>query len=226
MIKAFACLMFSVVTVVATPAMAADSFSVAEQKVFLDHHLNNIKKDATLKYDFHQSGKPEDSFEDKVQVSIKQSAKATGAKTVDVDYLSGIHKISLPNVGDAQSNPVILYFLEMDVRDMHRLVGGQEAYFRKRIRLALADAAEVRPVTVNYGGRAIAGSEVRIAPYLQDPLKERLGNLYKKSYVFTLSNEVPGGLYQIRTQVDDPAAKVADAPPLMQAVLTLSASGS
>ena len=206
-------------------AVAADEYSAAEQKVFLDNHLKNIKTAAILKYDFKQSGKPEDSFEDRVEVSIK-AAGNKGAKTVVVDYLTGAHKVTLPAVGNPEGNPVILYFLEMDVRDMHRLVGGQEAYFRKRIRLALADKAEVRAITINFSGHPVAASEVRIVPYVEDPLKERFGMYAKKFYVFTVSDQVPGGIYQIRTQVDDPAAKRPDAPPLMQSVLTLATAGS
>lgn len=209
----------------APAAWAADQYSVAEQKIFLDHHLDNIKHSTTLQYDFKQTGKPEDSFEDRVRVSIKESGKGKSSKTIGIDYLSGAHKIALPEVGDAQGNPVVLYFLEMDVRDMHRLVGGQEAYFRKRIRIALAESAMVRPVTINYAGHAVAASEIRIAPYTDDPLKSRFGKFFTKSYTFIVSNLVPGGVYQIRTQIDDPEIAKPDAAPLMQAVLTLHSGG-
>jgi hypothetical protein len=203
---------------------AGDAISEAEQRVFLDDHLKNIKQSSVLTYRLHQVGKPEETYDDSAKVSIKAATSKT-SKQVDVDYLSGTNKVALPDISDAQGNPVILYFLEKDVRDMHRIVGGQEAYFRKRIRLALADTAEVHPVTVTYNGHAFAGSEVRIFPYANDPLRQRFGDYYKKSYVFTISDQVPGGVYQIRTQVDNPKIIAPDAPPLMQTTLTLSSVG-
>lgn len=206
-------------------AHAADEFSVAEKRVFLDDHLKNIKHSGTIEYAFQQqAGKAEDSFDDKAELQIKEVGE--GKKTVSVDFLSGAHKLSLPEVGDATGNPIILYFLEMDVRDMHRLVGGQEAYFRKRIRLALVDKATVKPVTVQFEGHPVAASEVRITPYIEDPLKDRFGKFFTKSYTFTISDKVPGGVYEIRTQVDDPEASASAAAPLMKTVLTLKTASS
>ena len=42
-----------------------------------------------------------------------------------------------------EGNPVLLYFLERDIREMERLTGGKSGYFRKAIRLALARSASV-----------------------------------------------------------------------------------
>lgn len=204
--------------VVSTPLLAADDFSVAEKRLFLEDHLKNIRHAETLSYSFEQqSAKPEDSFADKAEVQVKEAAG--GKKAVNVEFLSGPHRLSLPDFEDATANPIILYFLEMDVRDMHRLVGGQEAYFRKRIRLAFVDKATVKPVTVQYQGHAVEASEISITPFVEDPLKERFGKYVGKSYTFTMSDKVPGGVYQIRTEVDDPAA--AAATPLMKTVLSL-----
>ncbi|GAC1631074.1 MAG: hypothetical protein NVS9B10_24130 [Nevskia sp.] len=201
-------------------AVAGNEYSIAEKRVFLDEHLKNVKDSATINYAFHQHAeKAEDSFDDVAKVTVSKSGK--GKKSATVEYLSGARSVSLPDIGDATANPVILYFLEMDVRDMHRLVGGQEAYFRKRIRLALVDKATVKPVTVRYRGHSVAASEVRITPYVDDPLKERFGKFSNKSYTFTISDKVPGGVYEIRTQVDDPDASAAKAAPLMKTVLSL-----
>lgn len=188
---------------------AASDFSAAEQKVFLNQHLHNISRSTTLNYAFHASDPGGTSFDDRVVVSIKIASGKTPKKTVSVDYLSGEHQVSLPAIGDAESNPVILYFLEMDVREMHRRTGGNENYFRKRIRLALAEHAEVRDTKLKFGGREISASEVRTQPYLDDPLKDKFGSLASKTYIFIVSDAVPGGVYQLRTQADAPAPATA-----------------
>lgn len=209
--------------VLAAPVTAAAAdFSVAEQKVFLDPQLRNVAGSATLVYDFRASGSADDNYDDRVRVTVRPGSGA--GKTVSVDYLSGAHHLSLPEVTDAVSNPVILYFLEMDVREMHRLLGGQEAYFRRRIRLALANDATVSTVRVALGGRTIEASEVRIEPYLGDPLKERLGRFERKSYIFTLSPGVPGGVYQLRTEVG--ASAVAGSAPAVEEALTFNRTGA
>lgn len=196
----------------AVAAHAADDYSAAEKRVFLDDHLSNIKQSTTLTYAFQRAGKADESFSDEAKVHVM--AGADGKKTVSVDYLSGARQLQLPAVGEAVGNPIILYFLEMDVRDMHQQTGGQEAYFRKRIRLALADKATVKPITISYQGHSVAASEVRITPYIEDPLRTRIGKYYTKSYTFTFSDKVPGGVYQLRTEVDDPAAAKSAAPAL------------
>lgn len=182
---------------------AADSYSIAEQRVFLDNHLESVKPGTTLIYTLQQTGKPDESFTDEAVVSIR--AGEQGKKAVSVQFLSGQRKLSLPDIEDATSNPVVLYFLEKDVRDMHRQIGGQEAYFRKRIRLALADAATVKPVTATYAGKPVQASEISITPFVDDPLKERFAGQVKKRYTFVISDRIPGGVFEVTTETGDPA---------------------
>jgi hypothetical protein len=91
---------------------------------------------------------------------------------------------------------------------------GKSPYFRKRIRMAIFQGAQQRAVTLQYRGKAIAGQEFAISPYLDDPNRPRFEQFANKRYVFTLSDAVPGKVYGIRTLVVD-AAKGADAPPLL-----------
>ena len=180
---------------------ADNKYSQAEKKLFLEDHLQNIKQSEVLHYDFRKTGTLEKNFEDTVLLTVKpRSGKGRG---VEVAYLTGERKVILPAMEDAQGNPVILYFLEKDVREMHRRLGGSENYFRSRIRVALAQAAEVHPVTVKFGGKDIVASEVVVHPFANDPMKARLQKFENKSYAFTLSDQVPGGIYQLRTWLAD-----------------------
>ena len=120
----------------------------------------------------------------------------------------------MPPVEGATGNPVTLFFLERDVREMQRLTTGKSAYFRKRIRMAIYQGAQQRAVTLRYRGKAVAGQEFVVTPFVDDPNRPRFEQLAGKRYVFTLSNAVPDGVYGIRTLVVD-AAKGADARPLL-----------
>ena len=208
----------------AAPMFAADNtYSQAEQKVFLDDHMQSVKPSDRLQYRFKKTGSLEQAFEDEVSLSVKPSSDGKH-KAVDVSYLSGDRKLDLPATDAVQGNPVILYFLEQDVREMHRRTGGKENYFRKRIRVALAEAAHVRSVSVKFNGREVAANEVRIQPYLNDPMRAKFSNFENKVYLFTLCDQVPGSVYEWRTRVDDPAVHPdpAKTDPLIEETLTFS----
>ena len=81
------------------------------------------------------------------------------------------------------------------------MTGGSTSYFRKRIRLALAEAARVESVAVSYAGRQLTGRKIVIQPYLHDPMQEKMPKYLAKNYVFILSDEIPGSIYQIRSTV-------------------------
>ena len=188
---------------------AQDSISAAETLLFQTDHLKNVVPAATLAYEFRKTGSAETGFDDTVEVRIHA---AGGAKRVSVAFFTNQRKIDFPEVTRPEGNPLLLYFLERDIREMERLTGGKPGYFRKAIRLALARSASVAQTQVSHGGKVLAASEVTIAPYLDDPLKNRIGRYAGKTYVFTLSAAVPGGIYSLRTTVPSPAGGAKEAP--------------
>jgi len=202
----------------ATNARADDppkDFSPAERALFMTDQLAKLRPPMTLRYDFHRSGSLEPGFDDKVSIALKAKAQSAGqCCDASGDFLSGERKVVLPPVEGATGNPVTLFFLERDVREMERLTKGKSAYFRKRIRMAIFQGAQQRTVALRYRGKTIAGQEFTISPYLDDPNRPRFEQLANKRYVFTLSDAVPGGVYGIRALVAD-AAKGVDAAPLL-----------
>jgi len=205
----------------ALPAAAAAgdagaAVSPAEQRVFTDPHLDGLPATATLHYDYRKREAGQPAVEDEAVLTMRRDEQR--GRVVQLDYLHGERHVALPEVDQATSNPLILYFLEADVRAMRRHLGGQENYFRRRIRLALAEAAELRSVAVNHGGQMVEATEVAIRPYINDELQERFKGMAGKAYVFTLSTQVPGGVYELRTVVDDAAG---GGTPLVEERLTL-----
>ena len=189
-------------------------FSAAERALFMTDQFAKLRPPLTLRYRFQRSGSLEPAFDDKVSIALKAQAGSGRCCEAAGEFLSGERRVELPPVEGASGNPVTLFFLERDVREMERLTKGKSAYFRKRIRMAIFQGAQQRAVTLNYRGKSVAGQEFTITPYVDDPNRPRFEQLANKRYVFTLSDAVPGGVYAIRALVVD-TAKGADAPPLL-----------
>jgi hypothetical protein len=191
-------------------ASAQEPISAAETLLFQTDHLKKVAPPAILSYAFTKTASAESGFEDSVKLRIRS---VDGAKRVSVAFFTGERQIAFPEVTGVEGNPVLLCFLERDIHEMQRLTGGKSGYFRKAIRLALARSANVARTRVTYAGRESAAREVTIAPYVDDPLKDRMGKYASKTYVFTLSAAVPGGVYSARTFV--PSANGTTETPLL-----------
>jgi hypothetical protein len=108
---------------------------------------------------------------------------------------------------------------------MKRLTGGSTSYFRKRIRMALAEGAQVSRQTVTYQGKTMQAQTVRIQPYLNDPMHARFEKYLHKTYTFVVSEQVPGGLYQLRTSTGKPEpVRTSGAPAAASAAGTPTAT--
>lgn len=179
---------------VAPPATVAE----AEAILFQTDHLHNVARPATLRYTFRKTGSLEPGFDDVVKLQL-------GARrTSTVLFLSGARQWPLPDLDNAEGNPVLLGFLERDIAEMHRLTGGSSSYFRRRIRLALATTAQVQPRRFVFQGTPIDGRQVLIEPYRNDPMHERFERFTGKRYLFLLGAQLPGGVYQVSTIVAGP----------------------
>lgn len=196
---------FVVLATSAQPAPAADDFSPAERALFMTNQLKSLKPPTTLRYTYRRSGSLEPVFHDVVAVKLR--AQPGGACcTANAEFLSGPRRLSLPEVEAGEGNPVILYFLERDIREMNRLTKGQANYFRKRIRMAVYRGAAIEELNVSYQGKPVPARRISVTPYADDPLRVRFEKLANKTYVFTLSDAVPGGVYSLRTRIDAEAA--------------------
>lgn len=210
-LSAAAFLLATLLTLAGGPAWAAEDYSDAERALFMDKQLARLKPPTNLHYSYRKSGSLEAGFDD--QVDVKLRAQADGSCcAASVHFLSGSREVKLPEVEAAEGNPVILYFLERDIHEMQRLTKGQHNYFRKRIRMAVYESATVRPISLAWHGQSVAGREITISPYVDDPLRSRFEKLANKQYVFTLSDAVPGGVYAIRTRI---SGESASAEPLL-----------
>lgn len=201
----------------AAPAVAPEP-SEAERLVFMSTPFTQLKPPQTLVYRYRLSGSGVASpVED--EAALKLSAGGDGlCCDVTADFLSGPRKLNLPVVERARANPIVLFFLEREVRQLNEQTKGSGAYFRKRIRLALVDQAQVSTVQRQVGGRSVQAREVRVQPYLNDPNPARLDKVLRRQYVFVLSDAVPGQVLELR--MVQPGAQDG-APPEREEVLSL-----
>lgn len=181
---------------------AADpsEFSVAEKKLFVDDHLRGVPASTTLEYEYAKRGSLESPVDDSARVIVGPASEGS-VPSVKVQYLSKTLALELGDIDVANANPVILYFLEHDIREMQRLTGGSTYYFRKRIRMALAEGGQVTTPAVDVGSHRVATTQIRIAPYRDDPARSRYEKFADKIYVFTLSDEIPGKVVELHSEV-------------------------
>jgi hypothetical protein len=210
-----------------TGALHAQEISPAEKMLFQTDHLHNLAGAKALRYGYVHKEAAGPGFDDQVRVEVNGKG-SDGSAAVSTQFLSGERQVTLPPVSNAQGNPALLGFLERDINEMKRLTGGSTSYFRKRIRLALAEAASVEPVSVSYGGRQVEGKQIAIQPYLNDPMQEKMKKYLTKRYVFILSDKIPGSVYQVRSTVpgDQQGDRKNDAALIEETMTVAGANGA
>lgn len=190
--------------------------SAAEKLLFMDAHLEGLKAPTRLRYQFVRNDPAANgSFNDNVEIQLARGS-AAACCNVSGTFLSGERAMRTPEVDNARSNPVLMYYLEYEVRQLKRATKGGEAHFRKQIRMALVDKAEVTPTRISWAGREVDATTVQVSPFLDDPYRARFEREARKVYTFVLSSAVPGGVYQISARLPDAAGT-----PLLEETLTL-----
>lgn len=199
------------------PTQAADAISAAEQRLFLDAHLGPQPAARDIRYRYTETSSEQPRIDDAATLHVGSGPVAQ--RSLAVDFLSGARKLDLGALEPGAGNPVILHFLERDVRQMQVQLGGQSNYFRRRIRLALADSATIERIEVTFAGRRVPADRITVTPFVDDPLAPRFRQQRTKRYRFTLSDAVAGGVVELRTTVE--AGSDPKREPAIETVLAL-----
>ncbi len=189
-----------------SPVIAADDtrpLSPAQIALFESDHLGTIRQAERLEYRFARETAARsddiDSFTDRIEIDVRPRTGSSG-KDVWTDFLSAEHHMSFPPLMDFHGNPVIMFFLERDVGEMHRLTGGSASYFRNRIREAFIDRAQVTSINVTRDGSSLPATEIVVTPFEQDQHVAVFPGLAEKRYRFVLSEAVPGRIVEIASE--------------------------
>lgn len=192
--------------------------------VFNASHFAKIADGRTVTYNFVRTAnggandKLEPSFEDKVSILVGPQGNAN---SVRVDLFSGKRAQQFENLSKT-GNPVIVAVLEQDVKEMNKALGGSPFYFRNRLRQALTEDTSSQPTRIEFGGKTHDGWKVTLKPFANDPQNAyRLKEYAQRSYELTFSDDVPGGLYALKT-----VTPKADGGNLLVEELTLRGEGA
>jgi hypothetical protein len=185
-----------------TASSAGDPISQAEQLLFMHPHLATVHDARTLTYAYTEQAAGAASAPERATLAVRRRADGACC-AVHGEYLAGAAAVHLPDLDDASANPIVLYFLEAEVRRLQRTTSGQAAHFRRQIRMALATDARVLAATVRWNGKDVPAHAVRVAPFLDDPYRSRFEREAKTEYEFLLSDGVPGGVAALSATLPD-----------------------
>lgn len=185
--------------VLASGSGAALAAPTAVELVFEKPYLAALEPGATVSYRFVRTAAGDTqlapSFEDDVTLNV---ATDRGEKAVNVEMFTGKRAQTFGPLS-SNGNPVIITLLELDVREMQKILGGNPYYIRNRMRDALNDGGTVEPVTIAYEGRSIDGWKLTLKPFEKDAKRDKLRDFADRSYELTFSDQAPGGLVSLVT---------------------------
>lgn len=202
-------------------AARADEPSAAEHLLFSAPHLSALQPPTELVYQFDETEPGKPAISDSVRMRLQRDTQG-GCCAVTGQFLTGPRTMGLPDIDNARANPVLLYFLEYEVRRLARSTGGNANHFRRRIREALVNAM-VTPTRQTWQGREVAASEVVISPFLTDPFRDRFSGQANTRYRFVIAESLPGHMLLLSATLPGDGT---DTPPRRVSQITLQPSGA
>lgn len=182
-------------------ADARAALSPAQVALFETPHLASLLPPLRLDYDFRREEAGAEPVADTIRLEVRASEGQEGKRDVSVEFLTGPRAIRYPPARGFGGNPLLVFALDRDTRELSAATGGSALWFRNRFRQALAGAADLRRAEIGYGGRLVPATVIALTPYAGEP---RAGRYAERRYAFTLSDAVPGSVHAIRAEL--PAA--------------------
>jgi hypothetical protein len=176
---------------------ARAAMSPAQLALFETPHLASLRPPVRLDYAFLREEAGKDPVSDTIRLAVRGSAGG-GCCDVSPEFLTGPRALQYPPASNFRGNPLLLFALDRDTRELSAATGGTPNWFRNRFRQALATAAELRPVEIAHDGRRAAATLITLHPYKGEP---RAGRYQHRLYAFILSEAVPGWVHAIRTEL-------------------------
>ncbi len=186
--------------VVSMQAFAAEGLSEVNNALFDSPHMQSIKTTGKINYLYKKLSANEENKNDSVTVDIIDLSE-DGRTDQSYTFFMGKNQKNYPTRKNIIGNGIFMMFLEWDVHQMERQTQGSWRHFQRRIRWAMAAGDEKKKVEITYQDKKIKATQYSIQPYANDKKSERYGDYANKVYLFTLSKDIPGTIYQVRTIV-------------------------
>jgi hypothetical protein len=193
-------ILLTTTTALATKVLPPPKLNQAQKLVFFEDHLKGIPKGSKINYGFRSVTKDAESFTDRIEIKVTDVV-AEDKRDLEFNFLTGSHHIDFSPAKAYRGNPVIIHFLERDISKMVRDTGGRNGFFRSRIRNSFKKPAEFRDINFTHNGKPMSGTEIVVTPFITDPDVDKFKLYANKRYQFVFSDQVPGGVYRIHTEV-------------------------
>ncbi|MEJ2464982.1 MAG: hypothetical protein P8045_04660 [Candidatus Thiodiazotropha sp.] len=197
-----AALLLLPISALATDKVPPPGLNKAQLLVFFKDHLKGVGKDSLLDYDFKSETKDAESFTDHIEVKVTNVVDES-KRDMEFNFLTGSHHINFSPAKGYTGNPVLIHFLERDISLMTKDAGGFSGFYRNRIRDSFKQPSEIKAVKFQLNGKDLEGTEIIVTPFVGDPFAKNFKLYENKRYEFIFSDQVPGGIYRIHTQVPD-----------------------
>jgi hypothetical protein len=174
--------------------------SPAQIALFETPHLAALTSPVRLEYSFLREEEGKEPVADRIRLDVRPSAEEAGRHDVVPEFLTGARQLRYPPARGFRGNPLLLFALDRDARELAAATGGAMQWFRQRIRRAFAESAELRQTEVELGGSLLPATKIDITPFTGEP---RAARYQQRRYAFLLADAVPGVIHSITT--DTPA---------------------
>ncbi|WP_128080119.1 hypothetical protein [Roseicella frigidaeris] len=189
----------------ATPLLLAAEepsppLSPAQRLLFETPHLAGLHAPLRLVYDFRREEEGREPVGDVIRLAVREG-EAPGRFDVTPEFLTGPRALHYPPAPGFRGNPLLLFALDREARELSAATGGSTVWFRNRIRQGFVDAAAMQRITLPFEGRPVPATEVVLQPFGG----ERRARRYQAMRLrFVLAEAVPGWIHSIGSEV--PAA--------------------
>jgi hypothetical protein len=174
----------------------AQPLSPAQLALFETPHLLALQRPTRLDYDFLREEEGRDPVSDRIRLEVRPGEDAA-RRDVTVEFLTGPRNLPYPPARGFRGNPLLLFALDRDVRELAAATGGAMHWFRERIRRAFAEGAERQEVVAEVAGGRHPATEFSIRPFEGEPRARRFR---ARRYGFVVAEAIPGAVAAIRSE--------------------------
>lgn len=177
----------------ARAAAPADAAPSAADILFERPNLKNLKVGDLVDYSYSFSTADPALFGPGVTDDVKFKVVGAGSadqRSLDVEFFSGDRRRAAGPFDDVSSNPILILMLEEHLQRLAAVFQANPRYMKTAIRLALRQASAKQDSTTG-------GWTIEVAPFRDDPHKDRMHGLDALVYHFSAAPQTPGEISAI-----------------------------